>query len=96
MTKITAYCWASGLIEFGTSCPDGAIILCKGEEAEIRELVDVLATHSRTSKALLIPKSMAWISAMHKKSPDVETHAFESMMRFKEMLSVTLARKHNK
>lgn len=33
-TKITAYAWASGLIEFGETFPDGALPVITGEEKE--------------------------------------------------------------
>lgn len=55
MKKIVAYAWASGLIEFGQNCPDGALPVLVGNEQQVRELVDVLARHSRTSDALLVP-----------------------------------------
>lgn len=55
MKKIVAYAWASGLIEFGQNCPDGALPVLFGKEQQVRERVDVLARHSRTSDALLVP-----------------------------------------
>lgn len=53
--KITAYAWASGLIEFGHKVPDGALPIISGSELRIRELIDVHARHSRISEQLLVP-----------------------------------------
>lgn len=46
MAKITAYAWASGLIEFGQTLPDGALPIITGEENRIRDLIDINARHS--------------------------------------------------
>ncbi|EJY9246301.1 host nuclease inhibitor protein [Salmonella enterica] len=40
---ITAYCWASGLIEFGHTLPEGALPIITGNEKDVREYVEVLA-----------------------------------------------------
>lgn len=53
--KITAYAWASGLIEFGHEVPDGALPIISGNELRVRELIDVHARHSRISEQLLVP-----------------------------------------
>ncbi|HFK4066929.1 TPA: host nuclease inhibitor protein [Kluyvera ascorbata] len=53
--KITAYAWASGLIEFGHIVPEGALPIISGNELRIRELIDVYARHSRTNDQLLVP-----------------------------------------
>ncbi|MEA1062279.1 MULTISPECIES: host nuclease inhibitor protein [Erwiniaceae] len=53
--KIVAYAWASGLIEFGKSCPDGALPVLVGDNKEVRSAVSVLARHSRTNDDLLVP-----------------------------------------
>lgn len=45
MTEITAYCWRSGLIQFGTEVPDGALPIATGPEKPLRDIVDVLAVH---------------------------------------------------
>ncbi|ECQ3654987.1 host nuclease inhibitor protein [Salmonella enterica subsp. enterica serovar Thompson] len=55
MKKIVAYAWASGLIEFGQACPGGALPILIGEENSVRERVDVLARHSRTSDDIFVP-----------------------------------------
>ncbi|AYL56276.1 TPA: host nuclease inhibitor protein [Citrobacter freundii] len=55
MAKITAYAWASGLIEFGQTLPDGALPIITGEENRIRDLIDIHARHSRAGSGLLVP-----------------------------------------
>ena len=40
--KITAYAWASGLIEFGDVFPDGALPIITGEEESVREIIEGL------------------------------------------------------
>lgn len=42
---IRAYCYASGLIEFGTKIPDGALIIARGPEKELRDFIEVKARH---------------------------------------------------
>ena len=39
MAKITAYAWASGLIELGQTLPDGALPIITGEEKRIRDFL---------------------------------------------------------
>lgn len=54
--KLIAYAWASGLIEFGNTTPDGALpILVGQEEKAVKDVIDVLARHSRTNNQLLVP-----------------------------------------
>lgn len=36
---ITAYCWASGLIEFGHTLPEGALPIVTGSEKQVRDVV---------------------------------------------------------
>ncbi|EKM3464766.1 host nuclease inhibitor protein [Escherichia coli] len=56
MKKITAYVWASGLIEFGDKVPDGALPVISGEEKAVKDVIEVLARHSRTAPVqLLVP-----------------------------------------
>lgn len=54
MSEITAYCWRSGIIEFGPYVPEGAITLAVGEEAVVRDAVDVIARHGYTPGVLLV------------------------------------------
>ncbi|EFB0319312.1 host nuclease inhibitor protein [Salmonella enterica] len=51
---ITAYCWASGLIEFGHTLPEGALPIVTGSEKQVREEVEVLARHAYNGE-LLVP-----------------------------------------
>ncbi|ELU6656796.1 host nuclease inhibitor protein [Salmonella enterica] len=51
---ITAYCWASGLIEFGNTLPEGALPIVTGSEKQVREVVEVLARHAYNGD-LLVP-----------------------------------------
>lgn len=56
-----AWCWASGLIEVGDALPPdgksggGAIQIASGAKSELELALKVLARHSRTSSALLVP-----------------------------------------
>ena len=48
---IRAYCWASGLIDFGNRIPKGAIVIARGPEAQLREFIETRARHGyRTRK----------------------------------------------
>ncbi|ECI5749386.1 host nuclease inhibitor protein [Salmonella enterica subsp. enterica] len=51
---ITAYCWASGLIEFGNTLPEGALPVVTGSEKQVRDVVGVLARHAYNGD-LLVP-----------------------------------------
>lgn len=55
MAKIIAYAWASGLIEFGKTLPDGALPVLVGNERMVKEAVDIQARHSRTTDELFVP-----------------------------------------
>jgi len=52
-----AYCWASGLIEFGVALPMGAILIAEGGEQQLRRVMDVCARHGKgiTEGKLLVP-----------------------------------------
>ncbi len=52
-----AYCYASGLIEFGASTPKGAIQIASGKEADLRRALDALARHGKgeSKGCLLVP-----------------------------------------
>ena len=46
-----AYCYASGLIQFGRKTPDGALAIAAGPAKPLRELIDARARHGyRTRK----------------------------------------------
>lgn len=53
---IYAYCWASGVIEFGLSVPAGAIVFAQGhDERKLRNLVCARARHAYDGVTLLVP-----------------------------------------
>ncbi|ENJ2428507.1 host nuclease inhibitor protein [Salmonella enterica] len=51
---ITAYCWASGLIEFGNALPEGALPIVTGSEKQVCDEVTVMARHAYNGD-LLVP-----------------------------------------
>jgi hypothetical protein len=59
LTPTVAWCWSSGLIEFGDegTVPEGAIVIAHGEKASLRGVVEVLAKRGRGESAglLLVP-----------------------------------------
>lgn len=52
-----AYCYASGLIQFGPRTPPGAIQIAAGREADLRKVIGVLARHGKgeSTGCLLVP-----------------------------------------
>jgi len=52
-----AYCWASGLIQFGRKVPSGAIQIARGPANKLRPAIDVLARHGKgaSKDCLLVP-----------------------------------------
>ncbi len=50
-----AYCWRSGMIEFGRSVPAGAIQIARAPARKLKPLVDVHARHAYDGKTLLVP-----------------------------------------
>jgi hypothetical protein len=52
---MVAYCWASGLIEIGDTCPAGALPLAEGDAQALQAAVSGLATLAYDNKSLLIP-----------------------------------------
>ncbi|EIW7681366.1 host nuclease inhibitor protein [Salmonella enterica] len=51
---ITAYCWASGLIEFGHTLPEGALPIVTDSEKQVCDEVTVMARHAYNGD-LLVP-----------------------------------------
>jgi hypothetical protein len=45
-----AYCWESGLIEFGRSWPKGSMRIAKGPAKTLREFIDTRARHGYSTK----------------------------------------------
>ncbi|EBD5953444.1 host nuclease inhibitor protein [Salmonella enterica] len=60
-STITAYCWASGLIEFGNTLPEGVLPIVTGNEKQVRDVVEVLARHAYNGDLLLpgIPEAVS-------------------------------------
>ena len=85
MKRICAFCWASGLIEFGSRCPKGALPLITGSETAVMNAVNVLATHAYDGKSFLVPKGMGWING------DMDA-ALGDVRRFADGLKVRVAR----
>lgn len=40
-----AYCYASGLIQFGRTVPDGALPIARGPAKPLRDFIDAVARH---------------------------------------------------
>ncbi|HHR4051843.1 TPA: host nuclease inhibitor protein [Salmonella enterica] len=53
-STVTAYCWASGLIEFGHTMPEGELPIITGNEKDVREHVEALARIAYNGN-LLVP-----------------------------------------
>lgn len=52
---IRAYCYPSGLIEFGTAIPKGAKVIARGPEKELRDFMAVKARCYGHGRSLLVP-----------------------------------------
>lgn len=52
-----AWCWASGLIEFGDVAPEEAIVIATGPKFALKSQVEVVARHGKGASAglLLVP-----------------------------------------
>lgn len=50
-----AYCWASGLIQFGTITPRGAIQIATGDDKPLRDLICATSRNARQGESLLVP-----------------------------------------
>lgn len=53
--ELIAYCWASGLIQFGYTLPYGAIEIARGRAGIVRRVITATARISRHNKELLVP-----------------------------------------
>jgi hypothetical protein len=47
---IRAYCYASGLIGFGSKIPKGAIVIARGPAKELRDFIDGVARHGYSTR----------------------------------------------
>lgn len=50
--QLRAYCYASGLIEFGRAIPKGALVIARGPEKELRDFIDARARHGYRTKVI--------------------------------------------
>lgn len=55
MARTKVFCWQSGLIEFGTRVPEGAIAIAEGEKLQLRRVVYAIARHSYDGTEMLVP-----------------------------------------
>lgn len=53
--KLIAYCWSTGRIDFGYELPEGAIAIAEGDEATVRDEIEVTARLAYDNKTLLVP-----------------------------------------
>jgi hypothetical protein len=49
---IRAYCFPSGLIEFGNTIPRGAIIIARGQAETLRDFIEVKARHGYRTREI--------------------------------------------
>lgn len=47
-----AYCYASGLIESGSTLPDGAITIATGPERPLKEFIETVARHGYRTETI--------------------------------------------
>lgn len=45
-----AFCWASGLIEFGRTMPDGALPIARGPAKVLRDFIETRARHGYSTR----------------------------------------------
>lgn len=56
MSKVIAYCFASGHIQFGADIPEGAIGIASGDDQKVRDTIEVTARLSRhDNETLFVP-----------------------------------------
>ena len=55
-----AYCWASGLIEFGTYVPDGAISIVEGKFSKLKPALEALPRHG--AAVLAAVAGLVWLA----------------------------------
>ncbi|PTU71455.1 hypothetical protein [Chromobacterium haemolyticum] len=57
MTPQVAWCWASGLIEWGDQGqePEGGIVIARGPKCSLKSILNVVARHGFQHGVLLVP-----------------------------------------
>jgi len=78
MAATFAYAWRSGLLEFGSTVPDGAIKIGRLGSGVRKADIEALARHSRTVKGqLLVPGVPEALD---------DTEAVDALIRFESMV----------
>lgn len=52
---LTAFCWSSGIIEFGTSVPEGALPIITGPADLVTSTIEATSRHAHDEKTFLVP-----------------------------------------
>ncbi|PKR53535.1 host nuclease inhibitor protein [Thalassospira marina] len=65
---LTAFCWRTGKIEFGTSVPEGAMAIMTGPASEITDEITSKSRLAYDGKTLLVPGIPEAPSAEHAKA----------------------------
>lgn len=87
MAKITAFCWGTGLIQFGSEVPQGAHLIAAGPERALRKIISVLAVHGWDKPSLRVGDV-----AMATTPGEVA----EGLKKFSERVTMCLERRQNK
>lgn len=54
-STLSAFCWASGVIQFAKRKPKGALLLMRGPARKVRQTITATARHGYDGKTLLVP-----------------------------------------
>ena len=54
-SKMIAYCWRNGKIEFGNQLPEGALPIARDFSKRLRDAVEVLAVPGYDGETLIVP-----------------------------------------
>ena len=80
-----AYCWLSGIFEFGRQVPDGALAIARAPKGsrKLRTAVSTWATHDHETNTLLVPGMPAALNPYH---------AIQAFRRFADLVDADLPR----
>jgi hypothetical protein len=86
-----AYCYASGLIEFGQRIPDGAIIIASGDAKAVRGLIESTARHGYSThlvrgRPTMIPGSDTLLVPGVPEAVD-QSHGISALCDYKEWIA---------
>lgn len=85
--QIIAFCWDTGLIQFGNEVPSGAYLIATGPERGLRKVVSMLAVHGWDKPSLRVGEvAMATTPG----------EMAEGLKRFSERVAMCLERRQNK